>query len=150
LGQHDFTYALYPHFGNLVGSFVQTRAAEFNSPVQGYEVPKSAGSNFAEVSLLRVDARDPQDSPEGPSLHVIVDTVKKAEDDKSMILRVYESNNRALNEAVIQLDSCVRFSEVVETNLMEEPLPEQNIIVDGQSIVFDIAPFEIKTFKLVL
>jgi len=149
-GHHEFTYALYPHFGNLVGSYVQTRGAEFNSPVLGYELPKSSGSNFAEVSLLRVNAMSPQQTEEGPSLHVIVDTVKKAEDGNGMILRVYECNNRALNEAVIQLDSCVRFTEVIETDLMEEPLPEQNITVDGQNIIFDIRPFEIKTFKLSL
>jgi len=147
-GHHEFTYALYPHFDTLTSSYVQTRAAEFNSPVLGFEVPKTSGSNFTEVSLLRVDALTQQD--EGPSLHVIVDTIKKAEDGKGLILRVYESNNRALNEAVIQLDSCVRFTEVVETNLMEEPLPEQNIRVDGQSIIFDIKSFEIKTFKLSL
>ncbi|MCL2362136.1 MAG: alpha-mannosidase [Defluviitaleaceae bacterium] len=146
LGNHEFTYALYPHFNNLVGSYVQSRAAEFNSPVLAYEVPGTSGSNFAEVSLLRVEAL--QSSDEGPSLHVIVDTVKKAEDGKALVLRVYESNNRALNDAVIQLDSCVRFTDVVETNLVEEPLEEQNIKVDGQSIIFDIKPFEIKTFKL--
>jgi len=149
-GTHEFTYALYPHYGNLVSSYVQTRAAEFNSPVLGYEIPKSSGSNFSEVSLLRVDTLTPQQSDEGPSLHVIVDTVKKAEDGKALILRVYESNNRALSDAVIQMDSCVRFTEAVETNLMEEPLEEQSVRVDGQSIVFDIRPFEIKTFRLSL
>ncbi|MCL2527878.1 MAG: alpha-mannosidase, partial [Defluviitaleaceae bacterium] len=148
IGEHVFTYALYPHFGSLTGSYVQTRAAEFNSPVLGYELPKTSGSNFAEVSLLRVNAMSPQQSEEGPSLHVIVDTIKKAEDGSGLILRVYECNNRTLNEAVIQLDSCVRFTEVVETNLVEEPLEEQVITVDGQNIIFDIKPFEIKTFKL--
>jgi len=145
-GVHEFTYALYPHYGNLTSSYVQTRAAEFNSPVLGYEIPGSSGSNFAEVSLLRVESLTGQD--EGPSLHVIVDTVKSAEDGKALILRVYECNNRSLKEAVIQLDSCVRFTEVTETNLLEEPLPEQKIKIDGQSIIFDIKPFEIKTFRL--
>jgi len=149
-GTHEFVYALYPHFSNLVNSYVQTRAAEFNNPVLAYEIPKSSGSNFAEVSLLRVGAQSPEESADGPSLHVIVDTVKKSEDGKDLILRVYECNNRALNEAVVQLDSCVRFTEVIEANLMEEPLPEQSILVEGQSIIFDIKPFEIKTFRVCL
>jgi len=149
-GNHEFTYALYPHLGNLVGSYVQTRAAEFNSPVLCYEVPATSGSNFAEVSLLRVDAHTPQLLDDDPALHVIVDTVKKAEDGKALILRAYECNNRALNEAVIQLDSCVRFTKAIETNLMEEPLAEQKLKIDGQSLIFDIKPFEIKTFMLCL
>jgi len=149
-GSHEFTYALYPHLGNLVGSYVQTRAAEFNSPIECYEVPGTDGGYFVEFSLLKVDAQTPQLMDEDPSLHVVVDTVKRSEDGNDLILRVYESNNRALGDAVVQLDSCVRFTEVIETNLMEEPLAEQNIKVDGQSIVFDIKPFEIKTFRLML
>jgi len=150
LGTHEFTYALYPHLGNLVGSYVQTRAAEFNSPVGCYEIPGAEGGYFVEFSLLKVDALSPQLMDEDPSLHIIVDTVKKAEDSKDLILRVYENNNRALKDAVIQLDSCVRFTEAVETNLMEEPLADQNVKISGQSIIFDIKPFEIKTFRLKL
>jgi len=151
IGTHEFTYALYPHLGNLVGSYVQTRAAEFNSPINYYEVPgNETGSYFVEFSLLKVEALMPQLMDEDPSLHIVVDTVKKSEDGKDLILRVYESNNRALNDAVIQFDSCVRFTEVIETNLMEEPLAEHNVKVDGQSIIFDIKPFEIKTFRLKL
>ncbi|MCL2378578.1 MAG: alpha-mannosidase [Defluviitaleaceae bacterium] len=149
-GTHEFSYALYPHLGNLVGSYVQTRAAEFNSPTEYYEIRGGEGGYFVEFSLLKVEAQTPQLMDEDPSLHVIVDTVKKSEDGKGLILRVHESNNRALNDAVIQLDSCVRFTEVIETNLMEEPLPEQDMKVDGQNIIFNIKPFEIKTFKLVL
>ena len=149
-GTHEFTYALYPHLGNLVGSYVQTRAAELNSPIECYEIPATEGGYFVEFSLLKVEAQTPQLMDEDPSLHVIVDTVKKSEDGKDIILRVHESNNRALSGAVMQLDSCVRFTNAVETNLLEEPLPTQDIKVDGQSIIFDIKPFEIKTFRLVL
>ncbi|MCL2404472.1 MAG: alpha-mannosidase [Defluviitaleaceae bacterium] len=151
VGIHEFTYALYPHLGNLVGSYVQTRAEEFNNPVECYEIPATEnGGYFVEFSMLKVDALIPQLMDEDPSLHIVVDTVKKSEDGKDLILRVYENNNRALNDAVILMDSCVRFTEVIETNLLEEPLPEQNVRVDGQGIVFDIKPFEIKTFRLVL
>ena len=147
---HEFSYALYPHLGNLVGSYVQTRAAEFNSPLEYYEISASEGGHFVEFSLLKVEAQAPQQMGEDPSLHVIVDTVKKSEDGKDLILRVYESNNRATTDVSIKLASCVRFTEVIETNLLEEPLAEQNVKVEGQSITFDIKPFEIKTFRLVL
>jgi len=144
--QHDFCYALYPHLGNLVSSLVQPRAAEFNNPAIYFDVPGGGVNNFMEFSLLRVGTLMPQMVDGFPEMHVIVDTVKKSEDGAGIVLRVYENNNRALKDAIIKWNDSTPFTHVVETNLLEEPLAEQRIKVKGQSIVFDINPFEVKTF----
>ena len=132
---HEFSYALYPHIGNLSACNVQKIATEFNSPAPVFEKAAAEGEAFAEYSMLQVSA-----------CNVIVDTVKKAEDDSDIVLRVFENSNRLSKNVTITFDASVQVAKVEETNLLEK----EGAVIDvaNNAITFDITPFEIKTFKI--
>ena len=134
-GTHEFTYMLYPHTGDVRNCKVQQLATELNMPLLYI-----SGNGLNEVKRLKeglftVDCD-----------HVYIDTVKKAEEEDAYIVRLYEFKNMAEKRVVIRCAFPIK--RVVETNLVERELGE--ISFDGQGFEFDIAGFEIKTFKLYL
>lgn len=75
--------------------------------------------------------------------NVALETVKKAEDSDSTMIRLYEFQNRRTEVTVKLADA---FSKVEECDLMENP--EAEIPTDGHSFTFTVKPYEIKTFRL--
>ena len=146
--RHEFTYALYPHIGNSLKE-VAACGWELNSPAiatEGYAENRTWKESkkyrdFVGFSMLSIE---PEDSC------VIVDTVKKAEEGGELVLRVYQNSDVSENGVAIRFASSLEVASICETDLMEEPLPQQNVKWTGQSLVFDIRPFEIKTFKVLL
>jgi alpha-mannosidase len=131
-GEHHFTYSLYPHRGGWRESDVQQAAMELNLPLQATPVsnlPVTTNS-FGFIKL----ACD----------HIVLDTIKKAEDENASIIRLYEYKDQ--KEQSVTMTFGLPVSRVVETNLMEKELGEVPVM-DGQ-IVFDIAGYEIKTYKV--
>jgi alpha-mannosidase len=136
LGRHRFCYSLYPHAGDWrVGGTVR-RAYEFNAPVRaklgsvGAGLPKTA-------SLLSVDR-----------LNLIVETIKMAEDDDALIVRLFECYGQR-GEGQIDFGSAPK--SVTEVNLLEKASDEtsgRSITVDGGVCRFDYKPYEIITFKV--
>jgi alpha-mannosidase len=76
--------------------------------------------------------------------HVVVDTVKVAEDGNGLIVRVYEAYNQRGRAA---LRFATAPAAVWECNLMEEN--EEPLEVDGQGFTFAIKPFQIRTFRVI-
>ncbi len=83
-GHHRFAYALYPHAGGPQSGGVTEQALRFNVPLLLLPTDAAVG----ETSWFAVDC---------PAL--IIDTVKKAEDDDALILRLYESRRHARHGA---------------------------------------------------
>lgn len=131
-GDHYFTYSLYPHEGGWQASEVQKSAMELNSELLGMY---SAADGFAGASygLVETDCD-----------HIMIDTVKRAEDDNALIIRLYEFKNSKTRNVKLNLNC--RVSRVVETNLIEREL--QEVDVQNGEISFDITGYEIKTFKV--
>ena len=79
------------------------------------------------------------------SPNVIVTSVKRAEDESGLIVRMYESSgirtNVEWNVAGLSPKS------IYECDMMEQK--EKAVVLDGQIAKFEIRPFEIKTFLLV-
>jgi alpha-mannosidase len=135
LGQHQFTYSLFPHAGDWFEGGVYRAAYELNNPlvpVVKASAGVQAGSTVEEFSLVQVE----------PS-NVIVETVKRAEDSDALVVRVYECANR---RGPFELKFPFAVSSAIETNLLEEETGKVEIGGDGQSIGGFIKPFEIKTF----
>lgn len=129
-GPHHFRYALYPHTGSLVDAQVVRRAIEFNSPFRILQ-----GSVPGPLSWFGVD-----------SPHVILETVKKAEDSEALIVRLYECHG-ARGSATLR--TSLPFERVARVNLLEEEavdLPD----VDAKAglIRFEFRPFEIISLRL--
>ena len=76
--------------------------------------------------------------------HVILETVKKAEDENAWIVRVYECKQYRSNAVMINFGKPIR--KAVEWNLLEDD--EAPITYQGHQLTFAIKLFEIKTFKI--
>ncbi len=132
-GLHHFTYSLLPHEGDWRSETIR-EAADLNVPLRALVTGANFGGLLApSLSLAQLDCD-----------HVLLDTVKKAEDGDEWIFRVVELHQRD-NTAVR-----VRFARppvaVQECNILEEPL--SSIPVDGNQITFAVRPFEVKSFRV--
>ncbi len=130
--EHDFVYSVYPHQGGFREGRVIREAYLLNCPMyalEGAVLPKEQQKSFFAVSAE----------------NVILETVKPAEDDDNLILRLYESYGRrtkaelTLPEGVLSCHEC---------DLLEQPQQETKL-ADGR-ICFEMKPYEIKTFRLAL
>lgn len=129
---HRFRYALYPHRGDLVSAEVVNRALEFNVPARTYRAGVNSGELPAKSSFLECDRPN-----------VIIDTVKKAEDDDAIIVRLYESGG---TDGTATLKFHRPFSEVTETDLMEQPI--RPVKRQGQEVRLTFSPFDIRTLRV--
>ena len=76
--------------------------------------------------------------------HVVLETVKKAEDENAWIVRLYECKQYRSNAVTLTFGQPIR--EAVECNLLEEQ--EAPVDHQGHTLTFPIKPFEIKSFKV--
>lgn len=133
-GKHTFVYSLYTHPGNVTGGDTVKRARELNSPLRVLITDRHKGTLPAE-GFGFFDVK---------SDTVILDTVKKAEDDDSIILRLYESGGIESKAEVVFPREPKR---IYETDLMENGANE--FVEKGKSLSLTFKKFEIKTLKLV-
>ena len=75
---------------------------------------------------------------------MIIETVKKAEREDALIVRMYEC---AGMDAKARLSAGFRLSKASECDLLERDL--KALKHDQSSIAFSMKPFELKTVKLV-
>ena len=133
-GLHLFTYGLLPHQGDWRVGGVAREAYEMNYPVQAVWIKGTqAGQLPDHFSFVEVDAEN-----------VIVECLKKAEDGEAWVVRLYENMQFRLSSVTLTFGKPVK--KVVECNLIEED--DRPVKHDRNSLVFSIAPFEIKTYKV--
>ncbi|MFH1740570.1 MAG: alpha-mannosidase [bacterium] len=130
---HTFTYGLFPHTGDFSHGVVR-EGYELNVPITAEPVKTVHGKIPACLSRMSVSGEN-----------VVIDTVKKAEDDDGIIVRLYEAHGwrgRHVFQTSLPIEC------VVETDLMENE--EQEIPVRNGKASLDFKPFQIRTLKLVL
>ena len=129
---HTFTYSLYPHAGPAAISRVVQEGYSLNCPLYTMFSNAQKGAWPERFSLACVDADN-----------IILETVKRAEDSDALILRLYETWNRAT-------DCSIRFGRLMEMaaqcDMMEEN--EALLQVEGNRLRLHFRPFEIKTLKV--
>lgn len=133
IGEHDFTYSLLPHQGDWRNAHTVRYAAELNHemPVLPLETGQP-GTRPAVQSLISLDSR-----------HVVLDTVKPAEDGKGMILRFYESSG---GREQVELQWPYAFEDAYLSNALEDPV--QKLQPEEGRLMLSFAPYEIKTILL--
>ncbi len=129
---HEFTFSLYPHSGTVASSDVYNEAYSLNYPVYAVYSNAHKGVLKSEYSFVSTDKSN-----------IIIDTVKKAEDSDSIIIRAFESKN-AKTRCTIKTGDALK--GVFECNMLEEADVPVNFC--GDSFETEFKPFEIKTFKL--
>lgn len=127
-GRQEFVYSLLPHAGSLDHSGVLAEAAKLNQGVMVFEGWSAVGRSFPWRT-------------EGDGL--ILAAVKKAEKEDCLILRVVENRGCHSQGRLVLADPK---SRLVETDLIEWEHGKE--ILFGPSVPLALAPFEIKTFKL--
>ena len=124
-GHHEFTYSLFPHEGEWREGGTVFEAEDLNKPLY-YGFTDEA----IDTSFVRSD-----------KANVIVDTVKRSEDGKGIVIRAYETYG-ARTEAVLSFSGSYSFEE---TDLLER---NGNVIGEGSSLRRIFKPYEIVTLYL--
>lgn len=131
LGVHIFSYSLLPHSGRLYEADVIRQAYSFNQPLMSMAVPENRGSVAERFSLVSCNQKN-----------IIIDTVKKAEADDGMIVRLYDSFDMRCTVTVTVAEG---FQKAYLCDLMENPLEE--LPFDGRTVTLPVKNFEIATLK---
>ena len=127
-----FDYALLPHSGTWREARAYRAGLEFNNPLIVRKAAPHAGELPARWGFLQV-------SPEN-----VVLSAAKLSKDGSTIVRVYEAEGKPVAGAEIRLAAGLEAAE--EANLLEDG--QGAISAQGNTLRFDLGPFEIKTVKL--
>lgn len=131
---HIFTYSLLPHKGTWRDAKTVEEAYSLNIPLIAKKVHANPEGNLPpEYQLVKVDAD-----------HVLIETVKKAEDDDALVIRVFDYKQYRNSDVSLIFGSEIK--KAVECNLIEED--EQPVLFEKKRVRFSIAPYEIKTFKV--
>jgi alpha-mannosidase len=129
-GLHRFTYSLLPHEGDWRAAQVVRHAYELNAPLLA--VPMVSAHAGERVSFLSTTDD-----------HVVVETVKTAEDGDGIIVRLYEAHNR---RGPVTLQFARPITSAEEVDLLERP--RGTVDVDGNTVTFDVHPYEVKTLRV--
>jgi alpha-mannosidase len=133
IGQHNFTYSLYPHQGDWRAAQVVRRAYELNAPLFARTLPHPIEHDAWFLA------------PGTGAEHIVVETVKIADDGSGLIVRLYETHNQ-------RGPASLRFARPVaraaETDLLERELGP--VEVAGSEVRFSVRPFEVKTLRVQL
>jgi alpha-mannosidase len=130
MGEHEFTYSLYPHQGNWQEAETHRRACELNYPLHVVMTEEHPGALGREGSFVRLEA----------GAGVILSAVKRAEQDEKMVLRLYELFGK---KTPAKLHFARKVVAAEETDLLERPLAA--LPVSGHTVIAELSPFEIKT-----
>jgi alpha-mannosidase len=138
-GLHHFTYSLLPHVGDWREAQSVRRAYELNVPVvyvagqkKATSIPIVSATGITSSSFIQADCT-----------HIIVETVKPAEDGESLIVRLYEAHNQRGSGTLTFITPIL---SAQECNLLEEPI--NDVSCQGNTLSFQVRPFEIKTFRV--
>ncbi len=129
IGDHTFTYSLYPHVGTW---------QEGDTIKQGYQL------NIPTTALLLKDPGEGQLLPlfEVTTPGVMVEAVKEQLDGTAMVLRLYESFGQREEQVVIHTGLPIKQAAVC--NLMEEEITPADF--SKNQITLSLKPYEIKSF----
>jgi alpha-mannosidase len=131
-GDHEFTYAIYPHRGNWRNGTVRA-ARELHSPLR--YTPGFSHSTGLHSSLLRLHG-DPLE----------LACLKRAEDSGDLLLRLYEPHG---DRGQTILESALPIERAALVNILEEPLAELPI-EDTRRVKISFTPFQVISLRLSL
>lgn len=131
--EHWFTYSILPHEGSWKDGATVQQAYMLNVPVLSSCPAGKADVVNNTSSFIDVNAEN-----------IIIESIKKAEDELGTIIRMYEFENK-LTTAKISLGR--KYSKVIECDLLERDI--LCAAEDTKEVSFTIKPYEIKTFRIV-
>jgi alpha-mannosidase len=133
-GRHELVYSLLPHRGDWKQARTQRRAMEFNRPLRAALPMIHPGKLPAVHSFVRV-------RPDNAVLSALKKEMGYAE--RGLILRLYEVHGESAR-AELEFPWAV---DAYETDLIERPAGKA--VGSGAAITVPLAPYEIKTIRVV-
>ena len=131
-GRHIFAYALYPHKGSWKEAGSIRKGYEFNYPPLVFTESSHRGSLPKSFSFVKVYSET-----------VILETIKKAEDSSSFILRFYETIGKRTQVEILFSESLL---EAWETDMLEREISK--LPIQDKLLQVNLGAYEIKTVKI--
>ena len=129
---HRFTYSIYPHGKDYREAGVVQMAYQLNNPMYAISIPKQDGKLPDSYSLVWTDREN-----------IFVEAVKEAEDDDTVIVRLYDAYN---TREKVKVSFGFDVAKVESASILEET--EGEISVDDNTVTLVVKPFEIVTLKV--
>ncbi|ASA24209.1 alpha-mannosidase [Paenibacillus donghaensis] len=131
-GEHFFTYSLYPHSGDWGKGQVVKEAADLNEPLLAVQQHPHPGIHPDTHAWLGFRSE-----------HVLLDTIKSAEDGSGTIIRLYESAGRRGTATIDWLAEEIRASSA-------DLLEGETGTLEAQDGILKLSfrPYEVKTIKI--
>jgi alpha-mannosidase len=133
-GLNHFSYALYPHTGDWKQALTIRRGYEYNYRLQAMQVDPHTGALPSSYSFVSTDAEN-----------VILTTMKKAEDNDSLILRFYDWSGK---DSTVHWHIPSGATAATVVNLMEQPQGAPLPITGGSNFSVSVHPFEIQSVRV--
>jgi len=105
----------------------------------GVAAPRGAGA----AALLPQAAPMPVSFVQVDRPHVVIETVKQAQDGRGLIVRLYECQRQ---RGPCRLTMSLPLAGAWRTNLLEED--QEELACEGQSVEFSVRPYQILTLRL--
>ncbi len=102
IGNHKYTYSIYPHIGDVLDSDIEVEAFCLNTELKIYN------KHLPQLAPLTIE-----------NTNIVIDAMKISEDESSVILRVHETQNK-----VSQLQTNFDYEE---TNLLEQTVEKSEL-----------------------
>ncbi|MDD5134453.1 MAG: glycoside hydrolase family 38 C-terminal domain-containing protein [Phycisphaerae bacterium] len=131
-GRQEFCYSLLGHSGP-VGQTTLAEAYCLNDAIMLVENDSKTQTAKTVGSFLSVDGSD-----------LVIETIKKAEDGKGIIVRLYQSQRK---RGTVTLTAGFKIAEVYRSNLLEENLTK--LEHSANEIKLSVRPFEIITLRII-
>ncbi len=132
--KRTFDYAIVPHSGDWRAGGIYRAGLEFNNPLIARAVASHSGSLPRRWGLLEISAPN-----------IVLSSFKPGQSG-ALVLRVYEATGRRTEGGKITFQLHVVAAE--ECDLLEQPV--RKVAIGDNSFIFDMRPYEIKTFKVFL
>jgi alpha-mannosidase len=132
LGEHTYTYAVYPHSGDWRKAGIHQRGHEYNHRLFAIQTNSQNLNREFKTFILNPD-------------NLIISALKKAEKDDTVIVRFFETKGEKCR-ATLQVPNQIKSASIV--NMLEEY--ESKLYIKDGLLEMDVLPFEIVTLKLAL
>ncbi len=151
-GEHETTWAIYPHAGDWRQSMTIRRGYELNHPMIAGRIRGSAWPGLREMSgasrALRDGTLPKPPLAEGTSFltvdadNVIIPVVKRHEDSRGVVVRLFEWRGDEKTDATLTFAQPIRSAQLVDLN---ERKPLGRLAVDGRTVTVPIGRYSIET-----
>lgn len=128
-GVHVMSYSIVPHKGDYIQGGIVKAAYGFNNPMTAYEATGTEENLPQSFSFIQTD-----------SDNIVIDTVKKAEDNNNVIIRLFESQNKK-GKAKLNFGTDVKKLYICD---MLENIEKEVELIDNTATI-NVSNFEIVT-----